>query len=158
MLRSHLIGNQFRKGLRPSNAFPIGHPPWNKGKYVHLSPATEFKSGPRPELRAPAGTVSIRIDKNDKPRAFVKVSDPNIWKLRAVIVWESVHGPLPKGLLVHHCDRDTLNDSADNLESKTRAQHLMEHRHELEEARLAGLRRAAEARSNKAELRESAID
>ena len=39
-------GNQFRKGLKPANAFPKGSIPWNKNKKdIHLSPNSEFKKG-----------------------------------------------------------------------------------------------------------------
>jgi len=95
---------------------------------------TEFKKGQPAINILPVGSVTIRIDKNRKQRAFVKTGDPNIWKLRAVVNWEDSHGPIPRGLVVHHLDRDTLNDQVENLQVLTRAAHLEEHRQENRKA------------------------
>ena len=73
----------------------------------------------------------------------MKVAEPNVWRLRAVLVWEQAHGPLGKGLVVHHVNRDTLDDRLENLEAIDRASHLQEHRPEFEAKRA---RRAAAAR------------
>jgi hypothetical protein len=128
------------KGKRPVNAFAAGHAPWNVGmRGLHVSPATEFKPGNRPHTWQPVGTISIRGD-HGAPRAFVKVAEPNVWKMRAVLVWEEHHGALPAGHVVHHEDRDTLNDSLENLHALHRADHLREHAHELRVAQLASPR------------------
>ena len=58
------------------------------------------------------------------------MSDPSGWRERAKVVWEEANGPIPKGCVIHHKDRDTLNDIAHNLEAMTRAEHLAEHRAE----------------------------
>lgn len=130
-------GNKYRAGLRPTNSFKKGGKPWNKGiKGLRFSPNTEFKPGPRPDKRDPIGTVRIRTHRKVK-RAWIKVADPDVWRLRAVVVWELVNGPLPKGLLVHHKDRDSLNDGIENLQSMTRAEHVNEHRGDLLKARRA---------------------
>ncbi len=135
-------GNKFRLGLKPKNAFQPGHTTWNAGmKGVHFSPATEFKPGHKPTVHYPVGSVRIRFFRRpNEHRAFVKIAEPNIWRLRARVVWETANGPIPKGNLVHHNDRDTLNDVIGNLSLETRASHLLEHRGEFEGARLAALR------------------
>lgn len=58
----------------------------------------------------------------------MKVAEPNIWKPRAVVVWEAANGPLPDDCGVHHKDEDTLNDDLQNLEKVTQAEHLDRHR------------------------------
>lgn len=111
--------------------FSATHRPWNKDlKGIHLSPATEFKKGRKSNRLLPVGSTAIRACKNGALRAFVKVGEPNKWRERAKVVWEEVNGPLPKGLLIHHRDRNTLNDDIENLEAMTRAEHLAEHREE----------------------------
>jgi len=50
-------------------------------------------------------------------------------------VWESHYGPIPKGLLVHHIDGDSLNNDIDNLELMTRAAHASYHHKDSEEHR-----------------------
>lgn len=117
--------------------FRKGGIPWSKlhAKGMHLSPASEFKPGMRPANWRPIGTVKIRTHKGDLPRAWVKVANPNIWRLRAVVVWEATHGPLPAGRVVHHRDRDQLNDAPENLQALTRSAHNQEHSAELTASR-----------------------
>lgn len=121
-------------------AFKNGSRPWNQHlRGLRLSPATEFKSGRAPHNRAATGAVRIRTDKNGKRRAWVKVAEPNKWKLRAVVAWEQRNGRLPAGLVVHHEDHDPLNDNPDNLTAITRREHWLKHAAELEAARAAAI-------------------
>lgn len=120
---------QFQKAQRP----------WNYDlKGIHLSPHSEFKKGRRGENWMPVGSVTIRTDKHGNDRAWVKIAEPNKWRERAIVNWELFHGkPLPAGKVVHHKDRDTLNDSASNLQALTRAEHITVHREELLAAKTA---------------------
>lgn len=68
----------------------------------------------------------------------VKVEHPNKWILRSVKTWKERFGSIPKGNVIHHHDRDTLNDDIDNLRCLTRAEHVEEHRSELIAARVLG--------------------
>lgn len=130
---SYLIGNTFAEGSGPNEtSFQKGHRPWNKGKRgLHLSPETEFKKGCKSNRILPVGTETIRKCKNGKRRAFVKIANPSVWRERAKVVWEAVNGILPAGYVVHHQDRDELNDDPFNLIAMTRAEHINEHRAEL---------------------------
>ena len=123
-----------RKMSHSPSWFTKGRAPWNKDlKGIHLSPESEFKPGQQsPKPYVPVGSERVRIDKNGKPRMFVKIADPNVWKLRAVLNWEAIHGPVQRGSVVHHKDRDTLNDSVLNLQPLDRSRHLAEHRAELQ--------------------------
>lgn len=97
------------------------------------------KPGSIPVNKRPVGTVRIRQrpGRNDGPRAWIKVAEPNVWRPRAVVVWEAAHGPVDPGFVVHHEDRDTLNDDPANLTLESRAAHLLEHRPEFEAKRAA---------------------
>lgn len=123
----------YRKGkILKTNFGNPGFEPWNKGKKgIHLSPKTEFKKGRKSNRILPIGAVTIRVDKNKKKRAYVKVGSPNVWKLRCHVVWEKAFGKVQKGLVLHHIDRDTLNDNITNLCVMSRASHLAEHRAEI---------------------------
>lgn len=117
--------------------FSQGSQPWNKGlKGIHLSPSTEWQKGCESQKRVSIGTETIRKrGRETNPRAFVKVADPNTWKERAIVVWERHHGrSVPDGYVIHHKDRNPLNDSIDNLEALTRANHAREHRKDLRRA------------------------
>ena len=112
--------------------FRTGQVPWNKDrKGIHLSPASEFKPGARLQSRDAIGTVRLRMDNQGDPRAWVKVAEPNRWMLRAQVVWCEAHGPLPPQHVIHHRDRDKLNDAIQNLECLTKAAHMDEHRAEI---------------------------
>jgi hypothetical protein len=97
---------------------------------------------------SPVGTVSIRTrhKRGGVKRAWVKVAEPNVWKLRAVVVWEAKNGPLPKGQGVHHEDENTLNDDIDNLQAVTKGQHLAIHRPASNSKRIARFVAARRAR------------
>lgn len=113
-----------------AGCFDVGSVAWNKGKKgTHFSPATEFKKGCAAPNKLPVGTVTFRHRKREKSaRAWIKVAEPNIWRVRAVVVWEAAHGPLPKGFVIHHKDEDPLNDDLANLVALSRAAHLACHR------------------------------
>lgn len=128
---TYLIGNQFAKGSKPNNtAFKQGHEPWNKGvKGIHLSPKTEFKKGHigNNARKRKVGAITIRKDKSEKRRKWIKVAEPDLWMLYAKWVWTTNHGFIPKGLLTHHLDGDTLNDDANNISLVTRKAHFEIH-------------------------------
>lgn len=123
-------------GPKQANAgsFARGSTPWNKGiPGTSFSVATRFKPGHRSARTASVGAE--RVIDDGGLRVMVKTAEPRTWRMRAVISWESVNGPLPSGMIVHHVDRDTMNDSPHNLEAVTRAQHLLEHRAEMQAGR-----------------------
>lgn len=105
-----------------------------------LSPRTEFKAGQTAHNRLEVGAVTIRqptsIDRNQ--RAWVKVAEPNKWKKRAVVVWEKANGAVPRGWVVHHRDRNALNDDIGNLQAMSRGDHAAEHADEMQDARIGG--------------------
>lgn len=142
--------HQWRKGQPNLVQFQKGQTPWNKGmKGLHLSPDTEFKPGRESSNKLPIGTVRIRkYKRNNDTRAFVKIGEPNTWELRAKVVWEKAKGPIPKGLFLHHIDRDPLNDDLSNLALVTRASHLNEHRPEYLAKRKRNAKRKKAAMKN----------
>ena len=84
----------------------------------------------------PVGSVTIRHRKREKsPRAWIKIAEPNVWRERARVVYENKLGPVPRGWVIHHIDRDPLNDRPENLIAMSRRDHVLEHEHDLREAR-----------------------
>ncbi len=130
--------------------FQSGDVPWNKDmKGIHLSPETEFKKGQKNLNKLPVGAATIRTRNRDlKPRAFIKIAEPNVWRLRCHVVWEEHYGEIPKGIVIHHIDRDTLNDEITNLAAVSRAWHLKDHKPEIEPKRLEGIKNAVLQRKN----------
>jgi hypothetical protein len=103
-----------------------------------------FEKGQAAGNKLPVGTVRIRTrhKRNGEKRAFIKVAEPNVWVLRAQFIWEQANGPIPDGFGVHHKDRDKLNDDLCNLELKSKAAHLDEHRPEFADKCVVALLRA----------------
>ena len=130
---SYLIGNKFAEGSNPNKtAFKVGHVPWNKGKKgLRLSPTTEFKKGQRGIKWVQVGTKTIRTDKGGKQRRWIKVSEPNIWIEYAKFVWIQNNGAISKGYVIHHIDKNTLNDDISNLALVSRKAHINIHRVDL---------------------------
>lgn len=147
---SQVCYHSWRKATNVTTGqFVRGIVPWNKDvKGLHLSPDTEFKKGQTSITHLPIGSVRIRHSRHNGHRAFVKIAEPNVWRLRCRVVWEEHYGPLPRGLLIHHIDRNTLNDEVQNLAGINRAWHLKEHRHEIETGKRAALSRKRNTRRN----------
>ncbi len=132
-----LLGNQYAKGNDPNKtSFSKGNIPWNKGKKgIHLCPQSEFKKGQRSINWTMVGTIRIRIDKNKTSRKWIKVEEPNVWIEHSKFIWVKNRGNIPNGFLVHHIDKNALNDDILNLSLVTRAAHINLHREELNKAK-----------------------
>lgn len=126
---SYLIGNQYAVGHKPNRgSFKKGLIPWNKNlKGIHLSPGSEFKKGQVSINWTPVGTITTRIDKSKFQRKFIKISEPNNWIEYAKVVWMQNNGLIPKGYIIHHINRNTLDDVIDNLALVTRKAHFEIH-------------------------------
>lgn len=115
-----------------SGQFQKGDEPWNAGmRDFRPSPRTEFKKGQPALNRVEIGTVRVRMEKRCRQRAWIKIGEPAVWRLRAVLVWEKAYGRVPRGCVIHHADSNTLNDALCNLVCMSRAAHLNEHRQEI---------------------------
>lgn len=124
-------GNQYRKGLRPTNSFEKGHIPWNKGiKGIHLSKESEFQKGRTSLTKCPIGTIKERNEKG-KIRNFIKIAQPNKWEYYYVYLWKQKNGEIPKGCVIHHINKIPNDDRIENLICLTRAEHINIHRQDL---------------------------
>lgn len=78
---------------------------------------TCFKKGNVPKNHKPVGTVQIRNNKREgeAPVLYIKVEEPNRWRLYNRYIWEQAHGTIPKGYVICFRDGNTLNCKLDNL-------------------------------------------
>ena len=107
-----------------------GRIPWNKGlKGTHFSPKTEFKKGSTPVNKLPLGSMTVRTRRRSgsKPRKFMKVAEPNIWRLQCRLVWESRYGCLRRDDVIHHINGNTLDDRLENIIAIPRSDHPRYH-------------------------------
>lgn len=110
--------NTYRKNHHLSSGltgrFEPGHVSWNKGKHFDVggrSVETRFKKGQIPHNYMPVGSERI----NTEGYVDVKIADPNKWKAKHVLLWESLHGPRPKGYKLIFADGNKLNVTLENL-------------------------------------------
>jgi hypothetical protein len=89
-----------------------GDTAWNKGQYMRMNPATEFKKGNMPHNYKPVG--SERSTKDGYRER--KIADPKKWKGVHIIVWEEHNGPVPSKHKVVFKSNDRLNCDISNLE------------------------------------------
>lgn len=97
--------------------------------------STEIQKGSIPTNKLSVGTITVRTEINGNHRRWIKVSEPNVWVLYAVYSWTNINGEIPNGFVVHHIDKNPMNDLLTNLELLTRAEHINKHRYELEMAK-----------------------
>lgn len=86
------------------------------------------RSHPKSE---PIGTKKIRKDSSGRERWWIKIALPNIWRQNARQRWVRYNGVIKEGHIIHHRNRDTKNDSLDNLACMSRSDHLRIHRKEI---------------------------
>lgn len=114
--------------------FKKGYKPWNTGtKGATGRNKTSFKKGISPHNKVPIGTITTRTNRRGKEykRRYIKTDEPNKWEPLAKYVWQKNKGELPKGMLIHHKNRNKMDDRIENLQIMTRKEHLNEHRDEF---------------------------
>lgn len=110
--------NTYRKNHHLSSGltgrFEPGHVPWSKGRHLDVggrSVETRFKKGQIPHNYMPVGSERI----NTEGYVDIKIADPNKWKPKHVLLWESLYGPRPKGCKIIFADGNKLNVVPENL-------------------------------------------
>lgn len=111
---------QFKKGHTPNNK-------GTKGIIYEGCKNTWFKKGNIPQNHRPLG--SERVDEDGY--VYVKIAEPNTWRLKHQVVWEKHNGKIPKGYAVIFGDRDRSNFDIDNLILVSRKQLLLLNRYKL---------------------------
>jgi hypothetical protein len=119
-----------------SSRFQKGNKPWNKGvKGFMGANATSFKKGNKPHNTRKVGDT--RIDGKDM-FLLIKVADKQ-WIRKEILIWESVHGKIPKGHVVRVKNPFLDKYDINNLMLITHAENMLLntiHRHpkELQQA------------------------
>ena len=114
--------------------FKKGMIPYNKGKKGSMSPehyekckATMFKKGNIPQNHRPIG--SERIDRDGY--TYIKVAEPNKWKLKHRLLWEEHNGPIPHKHRLIFADGNRQNICLENLILVSYAESLIMSQREL---------------------------
>lgn len=110
-LNSGLTG-RFEKGSVPFTAGKRPQDVCRSPEALKRLQESWFKKGAPCRNKVPVGTEAIR---QPDGYVWVKVAEPNKWRMRARVVWERHYGAIPKGYVITHKDNDRTNDELDNL-------------------------------------------
>lgn len=101
--------------------FQKGNATWNKGVTGYMGAnKTSFKKGNVPHQTREVGAV--RLDKDGK--TLIKQSSGH-WKYEHILLWESVHGELPKDKVIKFIDGNINNLKIENLQAVTRSDLML---------------------------------
>jgi hypothetical protein len=111
----------YAKGNTPTNKDCEHRPGYAPGRMG----STQFKAGPRPDMRLPIGHE--RVDKDGYILVKVDMINPHTgiqgyYVPKQKVVWEAVNGPVPKNHVLTFIDDDTSNPVLENLELITRSE------------------------------------
>jgi hypothetical protein len=113
-----------------SGKFDKGHVPNNKGMkgiVYEGCKKTWFKKGNTPINHREVGSERITKD----GYVEIKITEPNKWRLKHLVIWERENGPLPKGHALVFADSDKTNLNIDNFLLVTRHQLLIMNNNKL---------------------------
>jgi len=108
-IRAYKKNNKLLSGV--DARFKRGRTSYNKGKSTGGWKPTQFKEGNRPHNYMPVGSERV----NGDGYVDIKIADPNKWRAKHLIVWETAHGPVPKGYVILFGDQNRRNFDLDNL-------------------------------------------
>jgi len=114
------LNGQFKKGCTSFNK-------GKKGLHSKGSEKTWFKKGKIPVNRKPVGSEKVSAN----GYTFVKVAEPDKWRLKQQIVWEFNNQPIEKGHVVIFADGNKGNFDIKNLLLVSREKLLMMNRNNL---------------------------
>lgn len=111
---------RFAKGTVPPNK-GLRRPGYAPGKMG----STQFKAGPRPDMRLPIGHE--RVDKDGYILVKVDMINPHTgiqgyYQHKHRVIWEAANGQIPANHVLTFIDDDTSNCVLDNLELITRSE------------------------------------
>jgi hypothetical protein len=94
---------------------------WN---YGNKSQGRPFQKGRRPWNCLPVGAERV----TSAGFIEVKISQPGVWKLKHLVVWEKAYGPLPEGQKIEFIDGDRQNVCLENIRLAPRRSQIGDER------------------------------
>jgi hypothetical protein len=123
-IRGYIRNHGIKSGR--SGCFEKGQKTWNKGVEGYMGAnVTSFKKGNNPKNRKPLGTerinrdgyIEIKVAERNSYTGF-----PTRYRHKHVVIWESIHGPVPAGKIVIFRDGNRENCTPENLACISRAE------------------------------------
>lgn len=99
--------------------FKKGHPTWNKGISIHLSPKSEWHEGDVAGSKHPFWKGGVTNSEKDCALLW---NGANKRVRRPKMIYESHFGKLKHGYVIYHKDGNNKNDGINNLVAISRAE------------------------------------
>lgn len=111
-VRNVMSRNQIKNNMQGyATRFEKGQESWNKGtKGLTNGSSTSFKKGNIPPMTREVGHETIL-----EGMIYIKIAQPNVWKLKSRHIWEQAHGTIPENHKILFRDNNKLNVELDNL-------------------------------------------
>ena len=112
--------------------FKKGQIPFNKGKKMSSEvyekvKSTMFKKGHKNKNTKSVGTE--RVD--TEGYVYIKVAEPDVWRLKHRVLWEEVNGPIPENYKLIFADGNRQNVSIENLVLVSSSEMLIMNKNKL---------------------------
>jgi len=114
----------FSKDNKPWNKKTKGEMKANSGSFVKGQKAINIKPVGSERICSKDGYILIKINESDPYTTF-----KTRWRAKHIVIWEELHGKIPKAMVVSFVDGNKLNCVIGNLELITRAEILYRNRH-----------------------------
>lgn len=119
-VKNFIANNKLNTGF--NGRFEKGHEPTNKNRKGYCAPGSEkgwFKKG-HSMNKLPVGSIRVRGGQKHRKQGkqaevFIKIAEPNKWRLYSRYLWEQYYGEIPKGYVVCTKDGDSTNIVIENL-------------------------------------------
>lgn len=119
---------RYKLNTGKTGRFEKGHVPAIKGtKGLTGANKTSFRKGNIPANHKPIGSERVNVDGYTE----IKVSEPNKWRLKHQVIWESHNGKIPSGSAVLFSDGNKSNLDINNLVLITKSQLLVLNKNNL---------------------------
>lgn len=105
---------------------------WTEAQRRNWKPnAGNFQKGQMPRNHVPVGSESLTLKYKTKRIRYmrVKITEPNKWQWKHILVWEKYRGKVPKEMCLIFKDGNQQNCKLGNLQLVTRLLHLLLNQH-----------------------------
>ncbi|HEY5555889.1 HNH endonuclease signature motif containing protein [Acetobacterium sp.] len=108
-IKAYIKNNKLNTGR--TGWFKKGTVPFNKGKKgIEIWTPTQFQKGSIPHNTMLIGTEVVRDG-----YAWIKIANPNVWKQKHRLLWETKNGDIPENHVLIFADGDQSNICLNNL-------------------------------------------
>lgn len=115
-----IVPPEIKNAFIQSARIQKGNTPPNKGRklkdivkpeVIERMKPTQFKPGQKSHNYKPIGTERLQAD----GYIYLKIADPNRWKLKHHLIYEQQRGKIPPGFIIRFKDGNKQNFDIDNL-------------------------------------------